>query len=98
MLSLIANPAICQAEDALLPVTFAKLEAFKERVWQAREKGELTPERVKELSSELPKAETAHYVSLKHRAGALLLGLTVLLGSEPYWFNQSKLAGWCVST
>ena len=65
---------------------------------QARAEGELSPETVKQLTADLPKADVASYIALKHRAGALLLALSVLLGSEPYWFNQSKLAGWCVST
>ena len=67
-------------------------------VVQARAEGDLSPEIVKQLTADLPKADVASYITLKHRAGAVLLMLSALLGSEPYWFNQSKLAGWCVSS
>ena len=39
-LSLIANPAICEVEEMLFAVTFAKVEKFKERVWQVRAAGD----------------------------------------------------------
>lgn len=97
VLVLIGQPSLCEVEEQVFVATSAKVKAFKERVTQAHATGKLIGLRP-ELEAALPQAETPLYTSVRNGCAALLLVLTVLLGSEPYWLPSSTSAsGLCVS-
>jgi len=97
VLVLIGQPAICEVEEALFHSTAAKVKAYKERIMHAHAAGKLHDLR-EELEACMPQADKAVYITVRNAGAALLVLLSALLGSEPYWLPDGASAnGLCVS-
>ena len=97
VLVLIGQPAICEVEEALFHSTAAKVKAYKERIMHAHAAGKLHDLR-EELEASMPQADKAVYITVRNAGAALLVLLSALLGSEPYWLPDGASAnGLCVS-
>ena len=97
VLVLIGQPAICEVEEALFHSTAAKVKAYKERIMHAHAAGKLHDLR-EELEACMPQADKAVYINVRNAGAALLVLLSALLGSEPYWLPDGASAnGLCVS-
>jgi len=97
ILYLISNPAVCELEEQLFCATHSKVQQYKERVLHAKEAARLE-QMSDELIAAMSTAEESRYTHIKHVCLALLLGFSLLLGSEPYWFPASAGENWlCVS-